>query len=72
MSYYVCMEALQTKNPRMYGTHQVQLKHDTRGTHRGHRVAHACFCHIRTITCATSYLRVQGYMCVHHLFTHKV
>ena len=42
-----------------YGTHQLQLKWDTRGTRRGYtRVAHACFCHIHAITHTINYLRV--------------
>ena len=41
-----------------YGTYQLQLKRDTRGTRRATRVAHACFCLINAITHTINYLRV--------------
>ena len=55
-----------------YGTHQLQLKCDIRGTCRGHMSYAHMFCDIHAITHTVNYLCVYTRSCVHPLFTQEV
>ena len=61
---------------KILGSATVHTSHNLNVTRMRHaettRVACACFCQKHAMTRTTNYLRVQGYMRLHHFFTHKV